>query len=87
MVSFYSKIIISLLSVENGAFLNYLENSEFLERCFENLEYCSIFELLCTIPNCLPFNEYKVKVKQVNYFYFLKKKITEYIIIFIQKLP
>lgn len=65
LVSFYSKIIISLLSVENGVFLDYLEKSDFLENCFNNLKFCSIFELLCAIPNCLPLNEYRVKVKQV----------------------
>lgn len=45
-----------------------LIDSEFLEHCIESMEFCAVFELLCTLVNCLPDAAYRDKVKEVGYF-------------------
>ncbi|KAI3415876.1 Serine/threonine-protein phosphatase 6 regulatory subunit 3 [Globodera pallida] len=63
VVSFYSRLVISFLSAEAEKFLDLLEESEFLERCLMALDNCSLFELLCTIANCMPDPCFRERIK------------------------
>ncbi|KAL3088343.1 hypothetical protein niasHT_023903 [Heterodera trifolii] len=73
VVSFFSRVVISFLSADAEKFIGLLEESDFLENCLIALDNCSLFELLCTIANCMPDPCFRERIKT----WYVKKEFAQ----------
>jgi hypothetical protein len=77
IVSFYGKLVMSLITAPCEEFLERLMESDFLSNCICCLEYAAVFELLCGIVTALPEHSYRLKVKK----WYAEKGLVDHLVV------